>query len=80
MRREPGGDRFWWPSMGRIRGDGARESFLACMGWACGNLFAWGGRILGGFLSLILVRVLRFAFGMMTGVGIGLSKRLVQHC
>jgi hypothetical protein len=66
--------------MGRLGGDGALESFLVCMGWACGNLFVWGGRILGGFLSLILKRALRFAFGMMFGVGIGLSKRLFQAC
>ena len=50
------------------------------MGWACGNLFVWSGRILGGFLSMILVRAPRFAFEMMFGVGIGLSRRRFQAC
>jgi hypothetical protein len=48
--------------MGRIGEVGIRESFQARMGWACGNLFVWDGRILGGFLSMILVRARRFAF------------------
>jgi hypothetical protein len=83
MRKELSGDRCWWPSMGRLGEVGARESFQARMGWACGNLLVWGGRILGGFLSMILVRALRFAFEMMFGVGIGLSRevfRPVHHC
>jgi hypothetical protein len=80
MRKELGGDRCWWPSMGRFGEVGAREPFLVRMGWACGSLFVWGGRILEGLLSLIQVRALKFAFGMMYGVGIGLSRRRFQAC
>jgi hypothetical protein len=56
MRKELGGDRCWWRNMGRIGEVGARESFQVRMGWACGNLFVWDSRILGGFANLMLVR------------------------
>jgi hypothetical protein len=42
MRRELGGDRFWWPSMGWFGEDGAQVIFPVPMGWAYGNLFVWG--------------------------------------
>jgi hypothetical protein len=80
MRRELGGDQFWWPSMSRFGEDGAQVIFLVLMRWACGNLFVWGGRILGGMSSLIRVWALRSAFGMMNGEGIVLSKRHFLAC
>ena len=66
--------------MGRFGGFDDQVLLLVPMGWACGNLFAWDGRILGGMSSLIRVTTLRFAFGMTFGVGIELLKRLFQVC
>jgi hypothetical protein len=63
MRKELGGDQCWWPSMGRIGVVGVPESFQVHMGWDCGNLFVWVGKILGGSVSLILVRARKFALG-----------------
>jgi predicted membrane protein len=80
MRRELGGDQLWWPNMDRFGEDGAQVLFPVHMGWAYGNLFAWGGRILGIMSSLIRVWALGSAFGMMFGVGIELLKRLFQVC
>jgi hypothetical protein len=53
MRKELGGDRCWWQSMGRIGEVGVRELFQARMGWACENIFVWDIRILGGSLSMM---------------------------
>jgi hypothetical protein len=66
--------------MGRIGEVGVRESFQVCMGWACGNLFVWDDRILGGFLSMMLVRVRKFAFGMMFGVVRAPLRRSILAC
>jgi hypothetical protein len=80
MRKELGGDRCWWPSMGRIGEVGVWESFQVRMGWACGNIFVWDGRILGGSLSMMLVRAQKFAFGMMFGVVRGPLRRCIPAC
>jgi hypothetical protein len=63
----------WWRSVlvAKYGSDwevGIRESFQVRMGWACGNIFVWDGRILGGSLSMMSVRAQKFAFGMMFGV------------
>ena len=34
--------------MSQFREVGAQVIFLVPMGWVYGNLFVWGGRILGG--------------------------------
>jgi hypothetical protein len=80
MRRELGGDRFWWLSMDRFGENSAQVLSPVHMGWACENLFAWGGRILGGMSSLIRGWALGSAFGMISGVGIELLKKLFQAC
>jgi hypothetical protein len=66
--------------MGRIGVVGVRESFQVRMGWDCGNLFVWVSRILGGSVSLILVRARKFAFGMMVGVVKGPLRRSTLAC
>jgi hypothetical protein len=50
------------------------------MGWAFGNTLIRVGRFLRAISDLILVRALRFAFGMIFGVGIELLKRLFLVC
>jgi branched-subunit amino acid ABC-type transport system permease component len=76
--REPGGDRSWWPSMGRFREDGAQAISLVLTGWAYKNIFVLGGRILGGISSLTRAMARKSLFGMISGVGIELLKRHFQ--
>ena len=75
----------WWKSglvakYGLVWGGWRSGDISGSHGVSLWKFICKGGRFLGATLDLILARALRFAFGMMFGVGIELLKRLFRVC